>query len=138
MPFKKRSHHLVDLLTPVHPWLAPLVTANPPPLKLAQSQFLSRWPPAPAAMGAPVQSLAVQGAVPGNVMWSILRHFGACLFEDMSFLAPGSCTPGALGSSQQLSSRGILILVKFITSQWAYLQVVSFCSLVSELFSFSL
>ena len=35
-------------------------------------------------------------------------------------------------------SRGILILVKFITSQWAYLQVVPFCSLVSELFSFSL
>ena len=35
-------------------------------------------------------------------------------------------------------TRGILILVKFITSQWAYLQVVPFCSLVSELFSFSL
>ena len=28
--FKKRSH-LVDLLTPVHPWLSSLVPANPPP-----------------------------------------------------------------------------------------------------------
>ena len=35
-------------------------------------------------------------------------------------------------------ARVILILVKFINSQWAYLQVVSFCSLVSEQFLFLL
>ena len=71
--FKKRSH-LVDLLTPVHPRLSSLVAANPPPLKLAavsriswKSRLCMKRPPAPAAMGRPVQSLAVQGAVPDNI-----------------------------------------------------------------------
>ena len=34
-------------------------------------------------MGAPVQSLAVQGAVPGKITWSVFGHFGICLFENM-------------------------------------------------------
>ena len=44
----------------------------------------------------------------------------------------------AFDVKERLQSRVILILVKLINSQWAYLQVVSFCSLVSEQFSFLL
>ena len=71
---------LVDLLTPVHPWLSSRVAAHTPPVPTPVtlaliSSTLWNWPngqlPAPTPVNWPVQGLAVSGAVPAT----LLHHF---------------------------------------------------------------
>ena len=106
--FQEEISPLVDLLTPVHPWLATLVTTNPPPMKLSQISISLKWRPAPPLMSVPVQSLAVKGAVPANTTWSLInfRTLPQKAAHQLFFyiLWPGSCTAGAPGTSHQSTS----------------------------------
>ena len=76
---------LVDLLTPVHPWLSSRVAAHTRPVTLALISSTSRkWPnghlPAPSSVNWPVQGLAVRGAVPARLRHHFCQHSSRTLF----------------------------------------------------------